>query len=79
MQGSMPKRPIGFIAYLSMSYSLAALTDTWLDGARLGFIVYSIFDFTSSYMWHGCAFALCNPSARVLTQACRTQCSLPCF
>ena len=48
----MAKRPVGFIAYLSMSYSLAALTEGWISGGRLGFIIYSIFDFTSTYMWH---------------------------
>ena len=85
----MAKRPIGFIAYLSMAYGLAAMTNNWFEvcllaafcglpagstllsslvaherpaalavcqqcwlswlcwqGMRLGYIIYSIFDFT---------------------------------
>ena len=42
-EGSMAKRPIGFLAYLSMGYSLAAMTNNWWEGLRLGYIIYSIF------------------------------------
>ena len=36
-----------------MSYSLATMTSGFADGARLGFVIYSIFDFTSTFMYHG--------------------------
>ena len=36
-----------------MGYALAAMTDGWADGCRLGYLIYSIFDFTSTFMYHG--------------------------
>ena len=41
------------LAYLSMGYALATMTNGAADGARLGYVIYSIFDFTSSFMYHG--------------------------
>lgn len=28
------------------------MTENWADGTRLGYIIYSIFDFTSTFMYH---------------------------
>ena len=36
----MAKRPVGFLAYLSMAYALAALTNNWFEGLRIGYIIY---------------------------------------
>lgn len=49
---SLAWRPIGFLAYLSMSYALASMTNGPAEGARLGYVIYSIFDFTSTFMFH---------------------------
>ena len=48
----MPKRPLGLVAYLSMAYALASMTNGWKEGCRLGFVIYSIFDGTCTYMLH---------------------------
>ncbi len=46
-------RPIGLIAYLIMGYAATFLAYTWAESMRLGFAIYGIFDFTSTYMYHG--------------------------
>ncbi len=46
-------RPIGLIAYLIMGYAATFLAYTWAESMRLGFAIYGIFDFTSTYMYNG--------------------------
>ncbi len=51
--GEAAGRPIGLIAYLIMGYAATFLAYTWAESMRLGFAIYGIFDFTSTYMYHG--------------------------
>ena len=51
--GEAAGRPLGLIAYLIMGYAVTFLAYTWAESLRLGFAIYGIFDFTSTYMYHG--------------------------
>jgi hypothetical protein len=51
--GEAAGRPIGLIAYLIMGYAVTFLAYTWAESLRLGFAIYGIFDFTSTYMYDG--------------------------
>ncbi|BDA45963.1 hypothetical protein COCOBI_08-0550 [Coccomyxa sp. Obi] len=51
--GEAAGRPIGLIAYLIMGYAATFLAYTWAESMRLGFAIYGIFDFTSTYMYDG--------------------------
>ena len=50
---SLAGRPLGLLAYLSMGYSLATMTNNWADGLRLGYVIYSIVDGTNTFVFHG--------------------------
>ncbi|KAK9803837.1 hypothetical protein WJX73_005833 [Symbiochloris irregularis] len=49
---SLAGRPIGLVAYIAMGYGLATMASGYAEGARLGFVLYVIFDFTSTFMYH---------------------------
>lgn len=58
--GEVAGRPIGLIAYLIMGYAATFLAYTWAESMRLGFAIYGIFDFTSTYMYDGWFIKVCS-------------------
>eukprot|EP00884_Botryococcus_braunii_P018732 jgi/Botrbrau1/5542/Bobra.0023s0026.1 len=47
------QRPAGLLAYLVMTYAVTDMASNWVEAAKLGFVIYSIFDFTSTFMYIG--------------------------
>eukprot|EP00891_Asterochloris_glomerata_P007239 jgi/Astpho2/7239/Aster-01547 len=47
------ERPAGFLAYLSMAYAAAFMCNNALEAAQVGFVIYSIVDFTNYFMFQG--------------------------
>ncbi len=36
-----------------MAYAVTDMANDWLEAAKQGFVIYSIFDFTSTFMYNG--------------------------
>ena len=53
IQGSpLAGRPFGLLAYLSLTYAAAILASTPFEAAQQGFVIYSVFDCTTTYAFH---------------------------
>ena len=54
IQGSkLAGRPFGLLAYLSLTYAAAILASTPWEAAQQGFVIYSVYDCTTAYIFHG--------------------------
>ncbi|KAK9837757.1 hypothetical protein WJX74_004390 [Apatococcus lobatus] len=59
IQGSsVAGRPFGLVAYLSLTYAAAIIASTPWEAAQQGFVIYSVFDSTSTYIYHGWGYKI---------------------
>ena len=52
-RSSLAGRPFGLLAYLSLTYAAAIIASTPFEAAQQGFVIYSVYDCTTAYIFHG--------------------------
>ena len=59
IQGSsLAGRPFGLVAYLSLTYAASILASTPYEAAQQGFVIYSVYDATTAYIFHGWTYKI---------------------
>lgn len=55
---SVAGRPFGLVAYLSLTYAAAIMASTPWEAAQQGFVIYSVYDATSAYIYNGWTYKI---------------------
>lgn len=55
---SVAGRPFGLVAYLSLTYAAAIIASTPWEAAQQGFVIYSVYDATSAYIYNGWTYKI---------------------
>lgn len=53
----------GLLAYIAMAFGLATMANSYAEGARLGLVLYVVFDFTSTFMYHAWTIKVWNANS----------------